>query len=424
MPTLVQSQSGSIASGATLTVTLGSATTAGNCLIVCAGAAQASADPTVSGITLGGSAGNFAVVKAVNNNADADCEIWADPGCAGGQTSVVVSFNAGSGSQQGNAVWVMEWSGVTVSGPVDKVNGANASGSSFSSGSTGTLTNASELVIGAVAYFGSSSNTITGPSSPWTGLAQVNAGGGGNGVALAAGYQVVSATTSLAYSGTNSVSNGYGAVIATFTTGTAANVTGAGAQVAVQGGTGTPYGGTNAGSVTGVAAHVTVVGGAGTPAGGGVHVVNAWKATFAQPSSSGPVPPALQSLNVLLDSGSSVGGGSGTPTAGNWLFALVGWNQDDGLPAMTVGVADDIHSWWRPQPPSASSGNTRSVAWYTANLARVPTVVYVAPNAAVAGAAVLVVEVANLGPWDTVTGYETNYAGGATSLGLTLPAPT
>jgi hypothetical protein len=153
-------------------------------------------------------------------------------------------------------------------------------------------------------------------------------------------------------------------------------------------------------------------------------VVNAWSGSFAQPSSFGPIPPALQSIVIQLNPTYSVGSGSGYPSAGNWLFALVGWNQDDGLPPATFAVSDDIHSWWRPQSPSASSGLTRSVIWYTANLARIPAVAYVAPNSAVAGAAVLIVEVGQLGPWDTVTGYETDYAGGATSLGLALPAPT
>lgn len=151
-------------------------------------------------------------------------------------------------------------------------------------------------------------------------------------------------------------------------------------------------------------------------------VVNAWANSFAQPSTFGPMPPALQSINVPLNPTYSTGGGSGTPAAGNWLFALVGWNQA-GLAAMTVEVHDDIHSFWRTQSPSTLSGSTRSVTWFTANLERVPTVVYVAPNGASAAMAVMVVEVANLGPWDAVTGYETGYAGGATSLPLALPAP-
>lgn len=152
-------------------------------------------------------------------------------------------------------------------------------------------------------------------------------------------------------------------------------------------------------------------------------VVNAWASSFAQPSSFGPMPPALQSLTVPLDPTYSIISGTGFPSEGNWLFCLAGWNQDNGLPAMTVGVADDIHSFWRPQSPSTLSGSTRSVTWYTANLARIPAVVYVAPSGASAAMAVMVVEVANLGPWDAVTGYETGYAGGATSLGLDLPAP-
>ena len=215
-PSLVQSKSATGTTGTSVTVTLTSNTGAGNCLVVCVGATQATTNPTVSGITLGGSAGNFALAKAVNTNGTAvDCEVWADPNCAGGQTSVVVSFNAGSGSGLGYVVWVMEWSGIVTSSPVDKTNGqAPGASASWSSLSSGTLSQASELVIGAIAQSAGSNSTITGPGAPWTNLAQVNAG---IDVGLMAGYQVVSATTAQTYNGTQSLSGaGYGAVIATF----------------------------------------------------------------------------------------------------------------------------------------------------------------------------------------------------------------
>lgn len=214
-PSLVQSKSGTITSGTTLTITLNSPTGAGNCLIVGVGAGQGTTNPTVSGITLGGAAGNFAAGKAVNNNSDEACEIWVDQNCAGGQTSVVITFNAGSGSGQGNAAWVMEWTGIVPASPVDKTNGATTFNASWSSGATGTLTQPSELIVGAVAIFGSSSNTITGPSAPWTNLAQVNAGAAATGAALMVGYQAVTATTTQLYSGTDSGGSAYGAVIVT-----------------------------------------------------------------------------------------------------------------------------------------------------------------------------------------------------------------
>ena len=150
-------------------------------------------------------------------------------------------------------------------------------------------------------------------------------------------------------------------------------------------------------------------------------IVNEWSGTFSQPSSFQSMPPALQSTVIALDSGTSVGGGSGTPTEGNWLICIAGWNQN-GLTASTVGDADDIHSFWRPGDVTTSTwavstpaGNTRTSIWYTPNLARAPGDVYVAPNGAMAGMACLIVEVAGIGPWDVVTGIYANYAAGATS---------
>ena len=81
---------------------------------------------------------------------------------------------------------------------------------------------------------------------------------------------------------------------------------------------------------------------------------------------------------------------------------------------MAAGNADDIHSFWRPGVVSPKTGtNTRRSVWYTPNLARSAADVYVAPNGAVAGMACLVVEIAGLGPWDTVTGVYGSYAAAA-----------
>lgn len=159
-------------------------------------------------------------------------------------------------------------------------------------------------------------------------------------------------------------------------------------------------------------------------------VVNQWAGTFAQPATTANTPPALQSLVVALDPAASVGPGSGTPTAGNWLFCISGWNQA-GIAAATVGDADDVHSFWRPGDVtrsqwavSPSSASTRTSVWYTPNLCRAAQDVYAAPSGAMAGQACLVIEVAGLGSWDAVTGIEVAYAGAATSLPLSLAAPS
>ena len=150
-------------------------------------------------------------------------------------------------------------------------------------------------------------------------------------------------------------------------------------------------------------------------------VVNQWSASFSQPVTWGDSAPGLQSVVVPLDPSSSVGAGTGYPSPGNWLFAIIGWNGTS-TPA-TVGVGDDTHAWWRPAPPSSSGGLTRTTIWYTANLDIAPQFVYVSPSGYVDGLAVLVIEVTGLGPWDVVSGTDTAYANAATSLTLSVGAP-
>ena len=120
----------------------------------------------------------------------------------------MVTFTAGTGAGQGNAVWVEEWSGIlATSSPVDTptANGANGVSAAPSSGSTGPLSQASELVVGAI----SANVAVTGPGSPWVNEADIAAGG----VALIAGHQVVSSTGAQTYSGTMT-SGSWGAVVA------------------------------------------------------------------------------------------------------------------------------------------------------------------------------------------------------------------
>lgn len=151
-------------------------------------------------------------------------------------------------------------------------------------------------------------------------------------------------------------------------------------------------------------------------------VVNQWTGSFSQPVTP-PAVPDLQSVVIQLTPANSAGGGTGTASAGNWLFALIGWQQEAGAPVVTFGAGDDIHSWWRPGPVSTSAGVTRTAIWYTPNTARQVGYVYVPPSGSAGGVSVLITEVAGLGPWDTVTGSAANYAAGATSLSLSLGAP-
>ena len=171
----------------------------------------------------------------------------------------------------------------------------------------------------------------------------------------------------------------------------------------------------------------TFTAGAGLAGGG---IVNQWAGSYSQLAQFGTTLPALQSCVVGLNPDYQAAPGSGYPTAGNWLFVVAGWNQA-GLAAATVGVSDDIHSFWRTgdEPGSTwatspAAGSTRTAVRYTPNLVRAPGWVYCAPSGPMAGLSVLVFEVSGLSDWDVVTGVYANYADAATSLGLSLAAPS
>jgi len=162
-----------------------------------------------------------------------------------------------------------------------------------------------------------------------------------------------------------------------------------------------------------------------------VRVVNAWSGTFAQPAVFGNMPPALQSVVVPLTPAGSLGLGTGTPSAGNWLFCVSGLNEQSATSEATVAVSDDVHDFWRPGDETTSTwavsqaaALTRTSGWYTPNLKRIPSAVYAAPNGCLDAQSVMVIEVTGLGPWDTVTGIYTSYAAAVTSLTLALPAPS
>src|SRR5216684_2160177 len=93
---VVQSKTGS-GSGTSLTITLGSNTSASNCLVVCAGCPVTGiGNRLITGITLGGSSDHFAqgVGLAVSGTSGVTGEIWTDQNCAGSQSSVVLTFSS------------------------------------------------------------------------------------------------------------------------------------------------------------------------------------------------------------------------------------------------------------------------------------------------------------------------------------------
>ena len=198
------------AAGTSVTLTLPQATTAGNCLVVFVGSTGGSTN-IVSGITLGGSAGNFASAETVTNSTIIGCEIWTDANCAGGKTSVVVSM---TGSADITA-WVVELAGVTTVSPVDRTSGhtgsAGGTTGTWTSNATSTLTQASEVALGAVAMLNATTLTGPGPTPGWAELGTLTLVG----ATMQAGILGVSSTAAQTYNGTSSGGTSYAAAIVT-----------------------------------------------------------------------------------------------------------------------------------------------------------------------------------------------------------------
>ena len=378
----------------TATAAFASNITPGNCVVAVISGSNGSGISfgAPGSVTTHGSADHWAFGV---QDPDQNIFVYYDPGSAGGQTVIDVNVTwtgtASATTQIAYAVDIYEISGVMTVSPVDVTQGnANFStqGTAWTSAATATTSNPNEIFIGGAFNdqnaLGGTSYTITGPSSPWVNAApqkmtvQYNGSGAGNSLATyqVAGYDIVSSLTAGTYSGTSSVSCYFSAAILSLKA---------------------PLAGP---------------------------VVNQWAATFAQPASIGPMPPALQSTVIALDSGTSVGGGTGTPTAGNWLVAIAGMNEQSAASGFTVGDSDDIHSYWRPAKVSTASGLTRTSVWYTANTARQVNFSYIAPNGAMDGLAVLILEISGLGPWDVLTVTDAAYAAAATALNLAAGAPS
>ena len=275
---------------------------------------------------------------------------------------------------------------------------------------------------------GASSSVATGSAGSVPG----GAGGGGSTHAGTSGGSGASGQVTLTYFATanqTATLSGVGTLTAQGGAAGAVTLAGVGTLTAAQAGAGTA---TLAGigtltanaSLAGAATlagagTLTAVGGAPTPT-----VVNQWASNYGQTTTFGTTPPVLQSNVVPLTPAFSVGGTySGTATPGNWLFTIASWTQVPADAEAHIGVGDDIHSWWREYPASTLSGVTRTSVSYTPNIARSVGNVYVAPDAQVSAINVLVVEVAGLGPWDTVAGTNANYAAAATSVGLSIGTP-
>lgn len=181
--------------GSSVTVTLGSGTTAGNCLVACIAMGNGGTLASVSSVKLGGAADNWAQLKAVGDltTGAEQLAVWADPNCAGGQTAVAITVTGAAVT----LAYVFEFSGIATASILDQFgtfDSAGGTGSTFSVSTGGATTQASELAVGCVYGF---STTITGPGSPWVNQATLTS----TTRTLQAGYDILSSTGTVTYSG-------------------------------------------------------------------------------------------------------------------------------------------------------------------------------------------------------------------------------
>lgn len=210
-------------------LTLPLSTVAGNTLVACVVTSASPTNPTVSSITLGGSADHWAQgITPIGTTGGSDEMVfaWVDPNCAGGQTAVSITMSASAGSIP---VTVFEVPGIVTSSPVDVQTGANNDSTglnSWSSGASGTTSQASELAVGIVGSFKSTGvGTLVGPAAPWANMPQVTSAS--THVGLVVGFQPLTATGTVTYSGTSSAVDGYCAAVFTLKAAAAAGTSAA-----------------------------------------------------------------------------------------------------------------------------------------------------------------------------------------------------
>lgn len=196
---------GTIAQPSSLSPVFASNVTAGNCVI--AVISFAGATSPISTVKTGTNADNWANGITVNSGSTIGTAIWIDPNSAGGSNTIAVTAT-GSNLQY---VYTYEVSGIITSSPTDKTSTATGTGTSWTSNTTATTTQASEIWIGGVTV--AINATQTGPTSPWTNETAAN-NTNYTGSAIS-GYQIVSTTGTATYAGTSGSSGTYaGAVIA------------------------------------------------------------------------------------------------------------------------------------------------------------------------------------------------------------------
>jgi hypothetical protein len=178
-----------------------------SCVVVVVNASPTSGTPSVSGITLGGAAGNFFNASTGNSGAAGSiAAIWVNYNVPAGGTAIVVSgSNLTVTTDYG--ITLYEITGIITTNPVDQISAVATTGTANpTSGVTPETTIANEIQIGAFTC----ASAVTFPNSPpWTNSEYEIGGASGS------GYQIVNAIGTAQYGPSGSSETNWAAAIVT-----------------------------------------------------------------------------------------------------------------------------------------------------------------------------------------------------------------
>jgi hypothetical protein len=172
-----------------------------NTLFVVLIANNGGATGSVTGVTIGGLASNFAQQLLANDapNSQVTISVWMCPNAPSGKTALVVTPSANLNNPY-LEVYEVSGMGSTPSLDVYNLGPTKAGTQTWTSGSSGTTSGTTDFVLGMCGsgpY--SSGDALTGPGGSWVNASSVAWAGG----ASIVGYQIASAAGAFTYNGTS-----------------------------------------------------------------------------------------------------------------------------------------------------------------------------------------------------------------------------
>lgn len=108
-----------------------------------------------------------------------------------------------------------------------------------------------------------------------------------------------------------------------------------------------------------------------------------------------------------------------TNVTGDWMVAVIGWQQQDPGDGVSMCAGDDVHNYWvplgAPFGTSDAAGTVRTSIW-AAPAAKAARQVMIAPTGPYLSVAATILDVAGMAPWMGLAGITTDYANAATAL--------